>query len=249
MSARVPFAPEFSHLVYMRVFEGCNLHCEHCFIPKNPKRMTHDDIISSVSEIRRFSRPGQTILLQWHGGEPTMFGAQWLSKAIDLIEASAPELNFEHGIQTNLMTYSPEWAALYHAKFSGNVGVSWDPVIRLINRNRPESNSDYEQVFWKHLNQLIADGLEPYLVVTATRIFFEKFKNPVSFFEKMKEFGVKKVHLERLTETGYARDNWEKLGVDNASYSRLMGRFLKAYALWKQSPENASALYFSLLTV
>lgn len=245
MNARVPFAPEFSHLVYMRVFEGCNLHCEHCFIPKNPKRMTHQDIIESVEAIRKFAKPGQKILLQWHGGEPTMFGARWLSEAIDLVEAHGAEFHFDHGIQTNLMTYNDEWAALYRGKFGGNVGVSWDPVIRLMRRDKPETNSDYEAIFWKNLAQLINDGLEPYLVVTATRTFFEAFKNPIDFFEKMKASGVRRAHIERLTETGYARDNWSRLGIDNASYSRFMGRFLKAYSLWGQTEENSSRLSLS----
>ena len=44
MTGRLPYAPAFDHLVYLRVFEGCNLHCEHCFIPSNPKRMTMDDL-------------------------------------------------------------------------------------------------------------------------------------------------------------------------------------------------------------
>lgn len=245
MSARVPFAPQFSHLVYIRVFEGCNLHCQHCFIPKNPKRMTHEDIAASVADIRKFAKPGQTVLIQWHGGEPTMFGAQWLSDAIDLLENSAPEFVFEHGIQTNLMTYDSSWADLYRRKFKSNVGVSWDPVIRLLNRTQPESNAVYEQKFWKNLEQLISDGLDPYMVVTATRTFFDTFRNPITFFEKLVKAGVRKAHIERLTETGYARDNWLKLGVDNASYSRYMSRFLRAYALWKSSEENADDLMLS----
>lgn len=26
----------FDHLVYLRIHEGCNLWCEHCYIPANP---------------------------------------------------------------------------------------------------------------------------------------------------------------------------------------------------------------------
>lgn len=245
MSAKVPFAPDFSHLVYMRVFEGCNLHCEHCFIPKNPKKMTLEDIEQSAQSIRKFAKPGQTVLIQWHGGEPTMFGAMWLSDAIERLEAAAPDLLFQHGIQTNLMTYSPEWAELYRRKFDGNVGVSWDPVIRLLARGRPETNKTYEERFWANLETLIADGLEPYLVVTATRTFFDKFRNPMFFFEKLVEKGIRKAHIERLTETGYARDNWDRLGVSNAEYSKYMSRFLKAYDLWRSRDQNGALLSLS----
>jgi radical SAM protein with 4Fe4S-binding SPASM domain len=245
MSAKVPFAPSFSHLVYMRVFEGCNLHCSHCFIPKNPKKMTPETVAESAESIRRFAKPGQTILIQWHGGEPTMFGAKWLSDAIDLLEASAPEFKFEHGIQTNLWTYSPEWAELYRRKFGSNVGVSWDPKIRQLARNKPETNAAYEAKFWPNMRQLIADGLEPYLVVTATRTFFETFANPMAFFDKLVENGITKAHIERLTETGYARENWATLGVDNAAYSKYMSRFLKAYELWRENLDNGAKLSLS----
>jgi radical SAM protein with 4Fe4S-binding SPASM domain len=174
-----------------------------------------------------------------------MFGAQWLSDAIDAIENAAPEFKFEHGIQTNLMTYDSNWAALYHKKFGSNVGVSWDPVIRLTNRARPESNAEYEVRFWANLAKLIADGLDPYLVVTATKTFFDTFKNPIAFFEKLAAAGIRKAHIERLTETGYARDNWSFLGVDNASYSRNMSRFLRAYSLWKSTDDHADLLMLS----
>lgn len=245
MSSRIPFAPGFDHLVYMRVFEGCNLHCEHCFIPKNPKKMTHDSVVSSVADIARISKPGQTVLLQWHGGEPTMFGAAWLDEAIEKVEAAAPDLNFIHGIQTNLMTYSDEWADVYRRRFHGNVGVSYDPKIRLLRRDRPETNAIYEERFWPALERLVADGLEPYVVLTATKVFFQTFRNPIKLFELLASRGVRKAHIERLTETGYARGNWDRLGVDNMEYSRGMSRILQAYRLWKNVEGNGDRLHLS----
>jgi radical SAM protein with 4Fe4S-binding SPASM domain len=245
MSARVPFAPAFSHLVYMRVFEGCNLHCEHCFIPKNPKKMTLEDVEREALAILKFARPGQHILVQWHGGEPTMFGAAWLEEAMDRVERSCPELTFSHGIQTNLMTYSPEWADLYRRRFGGNVGVSWDPKIRLLPGGRAETNALYEEKFFAKLAQLVADGLDPYLVMTATKTFFETFRDPVELFEKMVSIGVRKAHIERLTETGYARDNWARLGVDNLTYSRSMGRILRSYEVWRRNERNGELLSLS----
>jgi Arylsulfatase regulator (Fe-S oxidoreductase) len=245
MSARVPFAPAFDHLVYMRVFEGCNLHCRHCFIPKNPKKMTHDDVAREGAALMKFARPGQHILVQWHGGEPTMFGAAWLEEAMDRVEQACPELTFSHGIQTNLMTYSEEWADLYRRRFGGNVGVSWDPKIRLLPGGQQETNATYEERFWKQLERLIADGLEPYLVMTATSIFFKTFSNPVRLFEMLAGKGVRRAHIERLTETGYARESWADIGVDNLGYSTGMGRILKAYELWKRQDGNGGLLSLS----
>jgi radical SAM protein with 4Fe4S-binding SPASM domain len=233
MTARVPYAQSFDHLVYVRVFEGCNLHCEHCFIPKNPKRMDHDAVAGVADHLRQVAKPGQNILVQWHGGEPTMFGADWMAEAIDRLERAGPEFTFSHGIQTNLMTYSPAWGRLFRERFADGLGVSWDPGIRLLARGKPETNVAYEERFWSNLSQLVADGLDPYVVMTATKPFFETFRNPLSLFEMLTSRGIRKAHIERLTETGYARENWERVGVDNAAYSAGMARILRAYSVWR----------------
>lgn len=243
--ARIPFAPAYDHLVYLRVFEGCNLHCQHCFIPSNPKRMTAEDIARVPEDVRKIAPPGSTILLQWHGGEPTMFGAAWLREAIESIEASGPEYKWVHGIQTNLLTYDESWAHLYKDHFGGNVGVSWDQGIRLLRRNDPASSAAFEKVFWPKLQKLIDDGLSPYLVVTGTKVFFEHFRNPVDFFEMLAARGIRRGHIERITETGYARENWERVGVSNGEWSRHMSRFLRAYVRWHQAVEGGRDLQLS----
>lgn len=234
MSAgRMPFAPPFDHLVYVRIFEGCNLDCKHCFLPLNPKRMTHEQVARIPEIVGRFAKPGQTVLLHWHGGEPTLMGAAWLEQAIALVHENGPDHVWRHGIQTNLMTYGPDWARLLHQHFDGQIGISWDYGIRL---HRGEAtNARFESQFWPAVRQVLADGLEPALIVTATRLFFERYRNPFDFFQLMAEHKLTKVHLERITRTGAARDNWSELGTDNAEYADGMARFLRAYVLWQKT--------------
>jgi len=241
MTGNLPYAPPFDHLVYMRVFEGCNLHCRHCFIPANPKRMTLDQMARVPEIVATFAPEGQRIMLQWHGGEPTLFGAGWLERAIETIEARGAGWRWQHGIQTNLMSYDQSWADLYRARFAGEVGVSWDPEIRQTRRRDPASNADYEARFWRRMERLLADGLSPYLVVTATAAFFRRFRNPFAFFDFLTARGIGRVHLERITKTGNARENWAELGLDNAGYARHMSRFLRAYAIWRRGFEDRPA--------
>lgn len=243
MSAgNLPYAPTFDHLIYVRVFEGCNLHCEHCFIPSNPKRMDLGQMEALVAEARRFAKPGQRLMLQWHGGEPTLFGAQWLRDAISAVEQAGPEFVWSHGIQTNLMTYDDDWAALYRDKFGGEVGISWDPVIRLLRRDRPETHAQYDKRFWGQVQRLLSDGLDPYMVITATRTLFEQFPRPLDLFQMLYARGLRRIHLERVTETGYARDNWGRLGLNNAEYSRQMSRFMRAYVQYQRQMQESDAL-------
>ena len=234
----VPFAPDFDHLIYVRVFEGCNLRCEHCFIPANPKSMSIEDVRLIPEKLNGKVQRGSKVLIQWHGGEPTLFGAKWMRDAIEALEECA-DYEWVHGIQTNLLTYDDEWKSVYQDHFGGEVGVSYDPKIRVFNGGGRESNQRFEAEFWPKLEKLISDGLDPYLVVTGTKVFFETFKNPIDFFELLKSNGVKRAHIERVTETGFARQNWGHIGVNNAEYSKYMSRFARSYVTWVDS-QNAN---------
>lgn len=229
-SAVLP-AVQFDHLIYARVFEGCNLYCKHCFVPHNPKRMDMAAVALIPQHARRIAPARSRILLQWHGGEPTVFGAGWLERAIDVVESGGPDMTWLHGIQTNLMTYDRDWCSLYKERFRGQVGVSWDPRIRLLRG----SNDEYEKRFWRNLEQLVSDGLEPYLVVTVTKAFLAEFRNPIDFFALLHDRGIRMAHLERLTQTGHARDHWAEIGLNNAEYSVAMSRIARAYVLWQGS--------------
>lgn len=230
----IPFTPKFDHLVYLRIFEGCNLRCEHCFIPSNPKKMDMEQVRQIPELVSKFAKKGSTILLQWHGGEPTLFGPEWMQEAIESVENNT-DFVWRHGIQTNLLSYSQEWRDIYKKYFRSEVGVSWDPKIRIFNGGGPESNKEFESRFWVNFRHLLDDGLDPYLVVTGTKVFFETFKNPVDFFEMCRERGIRRAHIERLTETGYARINWDRIGVNNAEYSKYMARFARAYEAWNRN--------------
>lgn len=242
---RLPSSQSFDHLVYLRVFEGCNLHCQHCFIPSNPKRMTLEDIARVPDDLRTRIAPGATILIQWHGGEPTLMGVDFIRRGIEILRENGPEFTWRHGIQTNLMSFDAEWAQLYRDEFGGEVGVSWDPKIRLLNRHAVESNPEFNRRFDEKLSAVIDAGLTPYLVVTAAGSLFKAFPNPFDFFQHWIDRGVRHVHLERITETGYARQNWNTVGLDNAGYSDKMSRWARAYWAFKASRSGPTPLFLS----
>jgi radical SAM protein with 4Fe4S-binding SPASM domain len=237
--AIISSSQSFDDLLYLRIFEGCNLHCKHCFIPSNPKRMSLEQIGSISSVLKNKIAPGSKILVQWHGGEPTLLGPDFMREALTLLQ-SQNAYQWSHGIQTNLTTYNSEWKDIYHDFFNSEVGVSWDPKIRLMRGGSEESaNQRFESLFWTHFDQLITDELSPYLIVTGTKILFETYRNPATFFEFITSKGIQKAHIERLTKTGYARENWEAIGLSNAEYSTYMSRWYRAYLLWNASnPEK-----------
>jgi len=236
----------WDHLVYIRLFEGCNLNCEHCFIPSNPKKIDlsfyKDNGLANTLKAYTTIKPNESVLLQWHGGEPTMLGTSYLNEAITLTEKDTT-FNFIHSIQTNLMNFheSPsQWAEIYHKYFNSQIGVSWDYGIRHVKRNKTseETNKEYELKFWQNHEIARSFGLNMYFVITVTKLFFEKYKNPLDFFEFIVSKGVTHLNFERITNNGNARENWGKLGLNNLEYSENMSKFFKYYRLFKQNNPN-----------
>lgn len=237
-------AYDYDHMVYIRLFEGCNLHCEHCFIPSNPKKIElsyyHDNKL--IEDLEKFGgiKEGQKLYLQWHGGEPTMLGYKYLSEAIEEINKNS-KYNYMHGIQTNLMNFHKDtenWVNLYKKYFDSHLGISWDFGIRHIKSqslSKNETNEKFENQFWENVKLANNHQLDLYMVITATKLFFEHFKNPFSFFDMMVEKGITKLNFERITKTGFARESWEKLGLSNKEYSEYMSKFFKAYLLFKKN--------------
>jgi radical SAM protein with 4Fe4S-binding SPASM domain len=240
-------AYDYDHMVYIRLFEGCNLHCEHCFIPSNPKKIKDDfyDNHNVTKQLEQFGKikEGQKLYLQWHGGEPTLLGVDYLQTAIEKVQ-SDNRFQYMHGIQTNLFNFdqkTEDWVNLYKKHFDGQLGVSWDYGIRHVKINSlsdQESNNVFENKFWSNIKLAQNAGLDLYMVVTATKVFFEHFTNPFKFFEMMAEKGITKLNFERITKTGYARDAWSKLGLSNAEYSQYMSKFFKAYILFKDNNQD-----------
>ena len=219
----------FDHLVYLRGFEGCNVHCKHCFIPNNPKKMSKEALLMAPTHFSGFARAGDHIHIQWHGGEPTLLPSKLLRDVMDQWIVDYPEYRFSFGIQTNLTTLNDDWVALFRSHFGSTVGVSWDYGIRTLKASPSSGFEGFEKLFWENIHRLVESGISPYLVVTGTRVFFEHFVNPASFFQMLVHHGVKSAHIERLTKTGYASESWSEIGLSNLEYSEYMSRFARVY--------------------
>ena len=235
----------YDHMVYIRLFEGCNLHCEHCFIPSNPKKIKsefydNNGLITELEKNIPNLQSGQRLYLQWHGGEPTLLGVDYLRKAIENTITNK-KYNYMNGIQTNLMNFhekTEEWVKLYKEYFDSHLGISWDYKIRHVRNSSisdEENYQNFEKVFWNNVKLAQDYHIDLYMVITVTKLFFNHFKNPFDFFNFIVEKGIKKLNFERITKTGFARETWEKLGLNNKEYSYNMSRFYKAYKLFKDN--------------
>lgn len=209
---------QFDHLFYVRITESCNLSCDHCFIPKNPKNMTGVDLDSVKEKISKVTKEGETILIQFHGGEPTLAGIKKIRRLIDSLENDRSR-KYKFSIQTNLMRLNDDWIALFHEHFDSEIGISWDYGIRKLEG----SNEAFESTFWDNVKTLKENKIATNLVITTTKIFMDWVTyNSEYFFDKLVEHGIENVQLERITKVGLARQNWSVIGLSNREYSESM---------------------------
>lgn len=208
---------KFNHLVYVRLTEACNMNCDHCFIPANPKKMSLEDCKNIPKIVSGFTKKGDRIILQWHGGEPTLFGSSRFEKVLSYLETEMQDRKVMHGIQTNLANYTGEWGDIYKRYFDSRIGVSWDYKIR---HARGES---FDDMFLRQVSRLNEDGVGFDLTITTSRPFYEwVMSDPSAFFDFIETIRPKSVHLEKITKTGNARLNWDSVGLNNKQYSELL---------------------------
>ncbi|MFK4132053.1 radical SAM protein [Pseudomonas luteola] len=230
--------------MYLRIFEGCNLHCDHCFIPSNPKMMKMGQFRDAANKIMEITKPGDTVLVQWHGGEPTAVPPRYFREAIGTLNSVLNDRVLVHGIQTNLINYTEEWRDIFREFFDSSIGVSWDYSIRKTKAGG-KSNEDYEERFWANFERLKADGIQPYMVVTAAKSLFKGFSSPFDIINFLLSKGVEYVHFERITKTGYARENWDKVGLNNREYSDYMSSLYRAYLLMNINANTRDKIHIS----
>lgn len=230
----------FDHLFYMRVFEGCNLYCKHCFVPHNPKRIKPDDFTRSAEILKNNTSPGDNVVVQWHGGEPTALGAQYLRDFIGAIDDVCADRKIMHTIQTNLININDELIDLYKDKFSSTIGVSWDPEIRLLKG----SNQLFSVEFESNVSKATAAGLSLDLIITVTKPLIDKYI-PEDIIEYAEHLGARTLHLEKLTSTGEAISNWGDVGVTHADYSNYMSKFLLRYINYLRNPAKSPHVHIS----
>ena len=105
---------------------ACNLHCEHCFIERNPHKLEISEAIALIESCVNAGSPIDRI--GFSGGEPFLY----MDFLIDVTKAAiSHDLMFDQ-IMTNGDWWNDEkdlrttLQKLYDAGYDGKIGLSWD---------------------------------------------------------------------------------------------------------------------------
>ena len=105
---------------------ACNLHCEHCFIERNPHKL---EIADAVALIESCVKAGSEIdRIGFSGGEPFLY----MDFLIEVTKAA-----IDHDLMFDQIMTNGDWwqneadltatlQKLYDAGYDGKIGLSWD---------------------------------------------------------------------------------------------------------------------------
>ncbi len=217
------FSKEFN-VVYLRVVQGCNLNCTHCFTlgNKDPIMFTDLSVVDKfLTSIRQRVDP-QKATFYIHGGETFLAPLEYLSSVNDLIRERFPDIKMDIIPQTNLIyKIDQEFVDFIKKEYRGTIGVSWDADIRFgsvaINKKTQQ-----EELFFKNLRYLIDNGIKVHIAITAQKNLLNY--NPIEIVEKFD--GVDSIDFELLTTFD---DQTRSLRPNNMKWANWLDKLVTYY--------------------
>jgi uncharacterized protein len=130
----------------------CNAACDYCFEDKTGERICLEHlrhIVDKLMDHMDKNRIG-ALTIHWQGGEAVLPPPQWHQQAFRLIQdaAEARGKQVEHGLQTNMLAYSPKWNPVIAEMFGNSVSTSLDypnPHRRVPGRDPENYNAIWER--------------------------------------------------------------------------------------------------------
>jgi uncharacterized protein len=140
----------------------CNADCDYCFENKTADRLSLEQLAIIVHKVMDYmdeKRIG-ALTIHWQGGEAMLLPPQWYEEAHRLIQRAAAARGkvVRHGLQTNMLAYSPRWNAIIADMFGNSVSTSVDYPNRyrkLLGRG-PET---YDALWAHKVRQACAAGI------------------------------------------------------------------------------------------
>ena len=183
----------------------CNLNCHYCYYlqkehlyPERESFRMPDDVLEAYIAQHIDASPGPVISFSWHGGEPTLLGADYFRNIVALQRKhQPPNRRITNGIQTNGTLLTEDWCRFLAAE-GFVVGISLDGPREMHDRYRvtKEGKPTHEQAM-RGYELLRKHGVfcEALCVVHAQNV-----EHPLEVYRFFKRIGVQYVSVLPLVE-------------------------------------------------
>lgn len=213
----------------------CNLRCAYCFYCDVSARrqvashgiMTRETAGAVIANLFSGLEDGDSLLMAFQGGEPTLAGLAWFQDFVDLVKAQPKGVHVSYALQTNGTALDPEWCA-FLARHRFLVGLSLDGYAQHHNQYRldPQGKGTFQQVMGaKRL--LDATGVEYNVLCTLTNTLARHPQKAWQFIQR------ERIQYIQFTPClgGLAgeRDPW------SLTPQRFHSFYVALFAQWKQA--------------
>lgn len=215
------FRQDFN-VIYLRVVQGCNLNCTHCFTFGNRdkyKLAPLEQVESFLKSIKKQVNPKKAVMYI-HGGEPFLAPLEYHRELNKIIKKIMADTEIDIIPQTNLMyQVDDEFIDFIKTEYNGQLGVSWDSKIRF----ESTSSGLNEDLFFKNFRKLASSNIDMAVAITVHKYLIEEdLESLIKKFD-----GAKSFDFEFLT---YFDEKTKNLKVDNQKWSTFYSKLVKYYA-------------------
>ncbi len=201
----------------------CNVNCEYCFEDKTDDRMSHDQLSKVINKLLDFMEEGDidSMIMHWQGGEIMTMPVEWFETAYELISelAAARGKHIDHGLQTNMIGYTPRWNDIIKRMFGNSVGTSMDypNLYRKLFRGGPD---DYSRIWTRNIQMAREAGIGVGVISVPNKATLELGAEPFySFF--VDELGITDFQVNTPFPGGEGNTTKESLALENEALSRF----------------------------
>lgn len=157
--------------VFLRVQQGCNLNCDHCFTLGNKDRVltTPFEYVEGFLDSINKNVDPHSVTLYLHGGETFLAKISHLRQVTDHAKAIFAGKKLTIIPQTNLVyRITDDWLKFVKEDCGGQIGVSWDAKIRF-GSIKSEQEGRLEKLFFENLKILRDNGIKYYITITVQK--------------------------------------------------------------------------------
>jgi uncharacterized protein len=150
----------------------CNAACDYCFEDKTRDRLTLDRLQVIIGKVLDHMDEHRidSLSIHWQGGEAMLLSRHWYREAFAWISDAAAKRgkHVEHGLQTNMLAYTPEWDAIIREMFGNSLSTSLDypNLHRKVSGRGPEY---YDAIWGRKVGMARAAGIEVQVISVLNR--------------------------------------------------------------------------------
>jgi len=202
---------------------ACNAACEYCFEDKRNDSLSLDRLGQILDKVldHMDAQGKEALSIHWQGGEAMLLPPRWYRQAFDLIEnaATARAKTIEHGLQSNMLAFSPAWVPIIAEMFGNSISTSFD-YPNLYRKVPGHDPAHYDALWMSQVRQARAAGIDVKVISVPNRATLdlgaERF-----YTHLVEELGVTDFQINTPFPGGEVNDAKRALELDIAELARF----------------------------